>query len=293
MRRLLIFLLLGLAACGAGEPPAALLALNTGGTALFPPATLDSLLAAERELPTPARVGLWARRFLADPASEYRFGLAEGGYVTEGLLVSDHRQDCVSLLYRCSELARAEDHADALRVALATRFAGTPPDSLFDAEGRVDYGRPEHLDYSLDMIRSGRWGANVTATLSGAEPDALGSSRYAAQSFTVVPETALDTRELREGDVVWFVLNPEHRAARELREDYGLVIGHIGLLIEEGGTIRLVHAASSDLPGEYAGGRVVSVPLSTYLRRVERYGAVMITRFNESPARSRPGSRAN
>jgi hypothetical protein len=129
------------------------------------------------------------------------------------------------------------------------------------------------------MIRSGHWGRDVTASLSGARPDSAGSARYPAGSFLAVPEAALATGELREGDVVWFVLDATHAGARRLREEHGLVIGHIGILIEEGGEIYLVHAASSDLPGEYAGGRVVSVPLGTYLARVERYGAVMVTRF--------------
>ncbi len=258
--------------------PAALLARNAPG-ALFAPAALDSILAAEQGLPTALRIGRWARRFLADPASEYRFGLLAGGYVAEGLLVSDHRQDCVSLLYRATELARARDHEDALRVALATRFTNAPWDSLVDAAGGVDYERPEHLDYSLDMVRSGHWGEDITARLTGARPDPIGSSRYAAGSFVVVPESALVVGELAEGDLVWFVLDPANAGARKLREEHGLVIGHIGIIVVENGERRLIHAASSPLPGEYAGGRVVSVPLATYLARVERYGAVVVTRF--------------
>ncbi|MBM4118962.1 hypothetical protein FJ251_14745 [bacterium] len=266
------------AASAAAPLPSALAARNAPG-ALFAPAAMDSILAAEQTLPTRARIGRWARRFLADPASEYRFGLKPGGYVAEGLLVSDHRQDCVSLLYRCCELARARDHEDALRIALATRFAGAPLDSLTDAEGRVDYDRPEHLDYSLDMVRSGHWGADVTASLSGARPDPVGSSRYPAGSFLAVPEAALVADELNEGDIVWFVTDPTHPGARKQREELGIVIGHIGIVVVEKGERRLIHAASSALPGEYTGGRIESVPLSTYLARVERYGSGIVTRF--------------
>ncbi|MEZ4396211.1 MAG: hypothetical protein R3C71_04845 [Candidatus Krumholzibacteriia bacterium] len=280
MPRLLALLILAGAACAGTEPalPPALVARNAQD-ALQAAAGTDSLLALEQGLPTGERIGRWARRFLADPASEYRFGLKEGGYVAEGLLVSDHRQDCVSLLYRCTELARASDADDALRVALATRFAGAPLDSLVDSAGRVNYDRPEHLDYSLDMVRSGHWGVDITSTLTGAAADSVGSSRYPAGSFEEVPEAALQVKELREGDIVWFVLDPAHPAARKLREDHGLVIGHIGIVVVEGEERRLIHAASSPLPGEYAGGRVVWVPLATYLARVERYGAVIVTRF--------------
>lgn len=283
MRTTLVLCLLLAAACGqATSLPEPLLTRNLGETAAFSPARLDSLLAAEAHLPTGVRIGLWARRFLAEPRSEYRFGLKEGGYVAEGLLVSDHRHDCVSLLYRCLELARATDHEDALRLALATRFPGAPLDSLVDASGRVDYMRPEHLDFSLDMIRSGHWGREITARLSGARPDEIGSSRYPAGSFVYIPEESLEPSQLREGDVVWFLLDPDHEGARKLRDEYGLVIGHIGLLIEEDGEIRLVHAASSDLAGCYEGGRVVKVALDVYLARVERFSGVLVTR-SESP----------
>ncbi len=247
--------------------------------ALFAPQTLDSLLLAERELPTAMRLGLWARRFAASRSIEYRFGLHEGGYVAEGLLVSDRRQDCVSLLYRCSELAQAFHHRDALAIALAIRFPGAPLDSLVDSEGRVDYERPEHLDFSLDMIRSGLWGRHITTGLSGATTDERGTARYPAGSFEYVPTATLDLSELCEGDVCWLVLSPAHEGARRLREEYGLAIGHIGLLIEEEGEILLVHAASSGLEGVYEGGRVLRVPLQLYLERVERFCGVMITRF--------------
>ena len=239
----------------------------------------DSLLAGEKNLAPAERIGRWARRFLAAEGVTYRFGLAEGGYAADGNLVRDDRQDCVSLMYRVTELARADDHRDAVAWALKTRFAGAPPDSVVDDQGRVDYERPEHLDFSLDMIRSGHWGQDITATLTGAVPDSAGSPRYPGGSFITVPETELVEDELREGDIAWLVLNPNHEAAANLRREYGLVIGHIGIVIIEAGRPWLVHAASSGLEGWYEGGAVVTAPLKVYLERVERYSAVMITRF--------------
>ena len=109
---------------------------------LMPAARVDSLLAEEKNLPTPARIGMWARRFLDTEDVEYRFGLAEGGYVAEGELIRDDRQDCVSLMYRVTELARADDHGDAVTWALDTRFAGAPLDSVVDPQGRVNYDTP-------------------------------------------------------------------------------------------------------------------------------------------------------
>lgn len=239
----------------------------------------NSILREEGILPTADRIGLWARRYLKGQGIEYRFGLAEGGYVDEGALVRDDRQDCVSLMYRVTELARASSGADAVAWALRTRFAGAPADSVVDAEGKVDYDRPEHLDFSLDMIRSGHWGRDVTGGLSGARPDSAGSSRYPAGSFTTVPESDLVEDELHEGDIAWFILDPAHETGGKLRREYGLVIGHIGIVIIRDGRPWLVHAASSGLEGWYEGGTVVTVPLTVYLERVERYHAVMVTRF--------------
>lgn len=246
---------------------------------LLPVAVEDSLLAVEQSLPTAARVGLWARRYLAGTGIRYVFGPSPDGYVAERDLVRDHRQDCISLLYRCGELARARDHRDAIALALGTRFAGADPESVVAADGGVDYDSPAHLDYSLDMIRSGHWGRDVTAQVGVAAVDTVGTSRYPAGSFSYVPKAAFEAATLREGDVVWFVLDPGVPSARKLRDQYGLVIGHVGLVIVEDGRPWLVHAAVSGLSGWYEGGTVVKVPLTEYLGRVEKFAGVMVTRF--------------
>jgi pimeloyl-ACP methyl ester carboxylesterase len=239
----------------------------------------DELLASEQGQPTPERIGAWARRFLEADEVVYLFGPAEGGYVAEGALVSDQRQDCVSLLYRVSELAQARDHEDALDWALRTRFAGAVLDSVVGPDGQLDYDAPVHLDYSLDMIHSGMWGFDVTRGLAGATIDTVGTSRYPAGSFEYVPTAELDPKDLNEGDIAWFVLNPAHEGAANLREEYGLVIGHIGILIVDDGRPWLVHAARSDLEGWYEGGTVVKVPLVDYLARVDRFAGIIVTRY--------------
>jgi hypothetical protein len=288
---LLIILAIATTGCAQSAPPVAsdtktasprlaeLYAYNAASPLLFPAAVLDSLLAAEQQLPTAQRIGLWARRFLADSTHVYLFGLEPGGYVAEGRLVDDDNLDCIALVYRVTELARAHDAVDAVTVALDTRFAGAPRDSLIADDGKVDYDRPEHLDYSLDMVRSGHWGEDVTNWLRGAVRDAHGSKRFAKGSFFLVEKAKLDPSELREGDLVWFVLDPAHPAARALRDQDGLVIGHAGVLIVEQGQPWVVHAASSALPGRYEGGRVVTLPLTEYLERVERFAGVIVTRF--------------
>ncbi|HPF70767.1 MAG TPA: hypothetical protein PLQ13_08870, partial [Candidatus Krumholzibacteria bacterium] len=164
---------------------------------------------------------------------------------------------------------------------LRTRFAGARPRDVVGPDGRVDYDDPAHFDYSLDMVRSGHWGDDVTASLHGARPDSLGTARYPAGSFTWVPEDALDPTDLREGDIAWLVLDPGDPAARALRDEHGLAIGHLGIVVVDDGVPQLVHAASRGLEGWYEGGTVVKVPLAVYLARVERYGGVIVTRFAE------------
>ncbi len=220
----------------------------------------------------------------AKESKGYKFGLAEGGYVAEGELGSGGEYDCVSFMYRTTELARSTDMRDSFSWALRTRFAGAHPDSVVGLDGRVNYDRPEHLDYSLDMIRSGNWGRDITAEVGMAVVDSLGTSRYSAGSFAWVPTEYLDPSSLQAGDIIWLVLNPNDKKARKLRQEYGLVIGHLGLMSGAGqdNSLRLFHAASKDLPGEYEGGRVVAVDLATYLRRVDRYAGVMVTRLEDS-----------
>jgi hypothetical protein len=225
------------------------------------------------------RVGFWARHFLDQGGQAYCFGLAKEGYVTRGLLWDDRAFDCISFMYRCTELARARDNDEALAWALRTRFAGADPDSVVDAQGRVDYDRPEHLDFSLDMIRSGIWGRDITALLAGAMVDTVGTSRYPADSFQYVDAASLEVEELKEGDVVWLVLSPWHKDGAMLRQDYGLVIGHVGIVLVEDGQTFLCHAASKPLPGLYEKAGLVKVPLTEYLARVGKFAGVMVTRL--------------
>lgn len=281
MKRVLVPLLLVVAAvsaCGADPDAQAVeraVAFNGGAVAVAGPAGV----AIDPALPLPARVGAWARRFLAAGGATYCFGLYDDGYAAQGRLVLDERQDCISLMYRTTELARAADGREAVAWALRTRFAGAPAAEVVGPDGRVDYDNPAHLDFSLDMVRSGWWGEDVTAQLTGARVDSLGTKRYPAGSFVWVPEDALVPGELREGDIAWLVLAPDDAKARALRDEQGLVIGHVGIVIVKEGEPWLVHAASSPLEGWYEGDAVVEVPLEVYLDRVERYGGLIVTRF--------------
>lgn len=255
---------------------------NLDPSVSFPAALLDSCLATWRPLPVGTRVAHWAQFFLDQGRSQYLFGLAPGGYVAESLLVQDFRQDCVLFSYRCSELARARDAQGAILEALATRFAATSPDSVVSAAGGVNYDHPAHLDYSLDMVRSGRWGRDVTRDVGVAVIDSVGTSRYPGGSFSYIPSAQLRLGRLADGDLLYFVFDEKHPHGEKMRREYGLVIGHQGIVQLQGDTVSLIHAAQSDLRGEYRGKRIVRVPLATYLRRVDSFKGIIVTRLEDS-----------
>ncbi len=230
--------------------------------------------------PLDSRISSWALNREKETHG-YLFGLAEGGYAKEGRLITGGDYDCVSFMYRCTELARATSKRENYSWALRTRFAGADVDLVVGPDGRVDYDRPEHLDFSLDMIRSGIWGRDASAEVGVAVDDALGTSRYPANSFAWIPADVIDYSLLKAGDIIWFVLNSEDIKARALRDDYGIVVGHLGVMAKcgESEKLCLFHAASSDLSGQYEGGQVVSVDLAVYLERVGRYAGVFVTRM--------------
>jgi hypothetical protein len=253
----------------------------------LPETLISNRIAAWRRLPAGERVARWARLFASRTDNVYCFGPKPGGYTAESLLVQDFKHDCVSLYYRTTELARAASARDALRLAYGTRFADVNPSAWPAPTGAMNYDDPAHLDYSEDMIRTGLWGADVTKEVGVAIPDAAGTSRYAAGTYDFIPKSKLRYGKLRSGDLLYFVLDEANEKARTLREKYGLLVGHQGIVDRDGDTVYVIHAAQSDLPGIYAGNRVVRVPLRTYLDRVERFKGVMISRLEE-PAQPRP-----
>jgi len=304
LRPALVLLVAGAAACVAGEsePEDTTASPNRFPlTASLDPATVEALVQrnldpavslpetllqrhqnAWRNEPIGKRIALWADLFRQRGDATYCFGLKEGGYVHEGLLVQDFKPDCVLFFYRCTDLARSSTPREAVLRGFESRFAGaaTPP---VDTSGRVDYDDPSHLDYSLDIVRSGHWGRDVTQEVGVAVVDSVGTSRYPAGSFVYIPSELLRQDRLRDGDHLFFVLDEASERGQNLRQKYGLVVGHQGIAHRRGDTVTVIHAASRDLPGAYTGNRVVEVPLSTYLQRVDTHKGVLVTRVDDDP----------
>ena len=72
-----------------------------------------------------------------------------------------------------------------------------------------------------------------------------------------IPRERLRTEALRDGDVLYFVLDEHSKRGRKLRQEYGLLVGHQGIVARRGAEVDVIHAARDDLPGAYAGNRVV------------------------------------
>ena len=273
----------------AAEVPAdrlaALLRRNEDPSVSLPETLLAARIALWKPLPVGDRVARWANLFVSRTDNTYCFGPKPGGYVADGLLVQDYKLDCVSLFYRCTELARAESPRDAILLALTTRFAGGVPTSVVQPSGAVDYDDPSHLDYSEDFAAAGHWGRDVTRDVGDAVLDAAGTSRYPAGTRWFIPSHRIRYDRLRDGDLLLYVLDENHVKAQTLRRDYGLLVGHQAMANVQGGEVIQIHAAQSPIAGVYAGNRVVRLPLRTYLQRVERFKGIMVVRLESDAAR--------
>jgi hypothetical protein len=265
-----------------------LVARNLDAPVSFPESLIAANIEAWRELPIGERIARWAGLYLRRNETSYVFGLKKGGYVADSLLVQDYRQDCVLFSYRCSELARASSPRDAVLRALDTRFAGGQAAKVVTSTGAVDYDDPSHLDFSLDIVRSGIWGRDVTTEIGAAAADSAGTQRYPAGSFAYIPTEDLRLDRFEDGDLLYFVFDENSARGQKMRDLYGLVIGHQGVARRSVDGVDVIHAAISDLPGEYSGNRVVRVPLRTYLRRVESFKGVIVTRLDEPGRSPRP-----
>jgi hypothetical protein len=93
-----------------------------------------------------------------------------------------------------------------------------------------------------------------------------------------VARESLDPSELQEGDIAWLVLGHLHKDGSMLRQDYGLAIGHLGILLVEEDEVYLAHAASKPLEGHYERAGLVKVPLQAYLDAVGKFVGVIVTR---------------
>ncbi len=241
---------------------------------------IDSLMRKFASRPLGERIAAWAKYFASRGDVGYRFGLDEGGYVKRGLLVDDFETDCVLFVYRVTELARSTNAEEAVQFAFGTRFFGAVLEEVVSPEGFVDYDNPVHKDYAIEMIRSGIWGEDVSETIGPLAVEEKGTDRFPAGSVKYVPKDEVDYSKLRAGDIIYFVTDEESPGGRAVRRA-GAIVGHMGIVVIDDGKVLLAHAASKPLPGLYERAGAVKVPLEDYLRRVETFKGIIVTRIKE------------
>lgn len=207
--------------------------------------------------PIGERIAQWARSFVGTPYDTDPQGL----YVTTRRIEADEAVDCMYLTFRSVELASSGRPEDALKAALGLRFRTR---GQLEADGRVA-NYDERYEYAIDMVRSGKWGVDITPTIG--DTQMIAGSRGIAE-VAIIPKAALEgaSGRLRPGDIVFFVKDPVRRVVGE-------IVGHIGIYVGDG---MLVHASGR----KNKGGAVVEVPLAEYSKEMPFIGAI-VTRFGK------------
>ncbi len=236
---------------------------------LLTPATMTvaeiAKLQGELKLtPVGKRIAFWADAFVGTPYDTDPLGV----YVSCKKVVCDIEVDCMYLVFRSAELAMSDTPLQAEVRALDLRFR---------TKGRVENGAvvnyEDRFEYGEDMVTSGKWGEDVSAKVGKIEKVAGSRGReyydYVPKAVMLKPDAL---RNLKDGDIIYFVKDPSRRAVGE-------VVGHLGIIKVEAGAPMLIHASGSkkgkDKPG---GGVVKKVDLSDYLKDTKFIG-VIITRF--------------
>jgi hypothetical protein len=214
-----------------------------------------------RNQTTGEKLAFWAEKFLGVPYDRDPQGL----YVTRTSIVADDAVDCMYLTFRAVELALSRSPEEAVQVAL---------DKRFHTRGILQDGKVVNYDdrfqYGEDMIRSGKWGREITSQI-GRTARIRGSRSY--DFFEVLPphELARKQGKLRSGDILFFFKAPEKRVVGE-------GVGHIGIVKmtrkDKEKIFFLIHAGGT----KNSGGAVKKVQLVDYLATMPFVG-VKVTRF--------------
>jgi len=207
------------------------------------------------------RIAFWAEKFVGTPYDED----PQGTYVTRKAIVADDRVDCMYLVFRSVELALSSSPEQAIQIALEKRF---------HTHGIISNGQvinyEDRLAYGEDLIFSGKWGQEVTRQIG---QTVFIKGLRGKDLWAILPPDKLlaGSKNLRTGDLIFFVKYPEQRL-----KDEG--VGHMGIVKIEGkndqAKIFLIHASGL----KNKGGAVKKVPLAEYLAHMPFRG-VMVTRF--------------
>ena len=229
----------------------------------FTDAEMAHLQSVVRNRDTGERIAFWAEQFVGTPYDRD----PQGEYVSRRVIVSDERVDCMYHVFRSLELALADTPVDAVKVALDKRFH---TQGVLERGVVVNY--EDRFQYGEDMIDSGKWGKEVTASV-GKTMTVKGTRGKGPVEILSTEELCRRTGRLRSGDFIFFIRNPKKRTQHEL-------VGHIGIVKVEhgdggrGDKVYLIHAKGT----KKKGGVVRKVLLDDYLRKTSHIGA-RITRY--------------
>jgi hypothetical protein len=214
--------------------------------------------------PVGERIAFWAEKFVGIPYDTDPLG----EYVSKAAIVADERVDCMYLTFRAVEIALTRTPEEAIQMALEKRFHSK---GILKDGQVVNYD--DRFEYGEDMIESGKWGKDITSKVGKTKK--IKGSRGRDFVEILSPEALLrGTKNLKSGDVLFFVKRPQDRKKEE-------IVGHLGILkVEEspegkaGREIYLIHA--SGVKGKE--GVVKKLLLKEYLSVMPFIG-VKITRF--------------
>lgn len=249
----------GLRIIGAGPEEKKKLADMTADEVL-----LTQVRASTR--PPGARIAYWAGRFIGTPYDPDPLGL----YVRTNRIVADEKADCMYHVFRSVELAQSSTPDEAVNKALVLRFItrGKLVDGLV-----TNYD--ERFQYGEDMVFSGKWGKNITAELGMTKniPGSRGRAEVEILSKDVLMTKTLQ-KQLRDGDVIYWVKDPKKRVVEE-------IVAHLSIVRLKGVKPYIIHAAGSKSQNQWTtanGGVVKEVLFADYVRSMRFIGAFM-TRF--------------
>ena len=233
----------------------------------FTAGEISVLQSSVKASPIGNRIAFWAEQFIGTPYDTDPLG----DYVRRALIVADERVDCMYLTFRAVELALAHNPEEAIDEALTMRF---------HTRGILKDGKVVNYDDryrdGIDMIRSGKYGAEITARLGKTrqitEPDSRDTIEFLPAAEV---ERSLHLNLLNTGDIVYFVRDRSKRAEEG-------IIAHMGIIKVEqkngrlGRTVYLIHASGT----KKRGGFVKKVLLDEYVSHMQHAG-VKISRLSE------------
>jgi len=226
---------------------------------------INVLLPRVKESPVGDRIAFWAEQFIGTPYDTDPLG----DYVRRALIVADERVDCMYLTFRAVELALAHNPEEAIDEALTMRFHTRG----ILKEGKVVNYDDRYQD-GIDMIRSGKYGAEITARLGRTRQITEADSGDTIE-FLPAAELHKSMDQLITGDIIFFVRDPS-------KIEVGGLIAHMGILRVDrrndglGRTVYLIHASGT----KKRGGFVKKVLLDEYLSHMQHAG-VKISRISE------------